>query len=63
MAGIGRLDAQLLSYAAVAVPFTLVGAAIGVKAFLGISEKAFQRSVLFLLFVSGSIIVAQTVLL
>ena len=63
MAGIGKLDAQLLSYAAVAVPFTLVGAAIGVKAFLGISEQAFQRSVLLLLFASGSIIVAQTALL
>lgn len=62
MALIGRLDAQLYPYAIVALPCSLVGAAIGVRAFLGVSTQVFQRAVLGLLLVSGSIIVCQTLL-
>lgn len=62
MAFIGRLDAELMSFAAVAVPFSLIGAAIGVRVFLEISEQVFQRAVLTLLFASGGLIIGQTML-
>jgi uncharacterized membrane protein YfcA len=63
MALIGKLDEELLSYALVSVPFSLVGAVIGVRAFVGVSEQAFRNSVLALLLFSGIVIVAQTLVL
>ena len=62
MSLVGKLDGQLLPYAAVAVPFSLVGAAVGVRAFISISEQSFRRAILVILLASGGTIVAQSVL-
>lgn len=62
MALIGKLDAELLSYALVSIPLSLIGAAIGVRAFIGVSEDVFRGSVLVLLLFSGAVIVVQTLL-
>ena len=62
MAFVGKLDAVLLPFAAVAVPFSLLGAASGVRVFMSVSESLFQRVFLAILFCSGAIIVTQTVM-
>lgn len=59
---IGKLDMALLTFALVAVPCSLIGAAIGVRVFVAMSEQLFQRAVLALLFLSGCAILAQTIL-
>lgn len=56
---IGKLDRELLVYAAISIPFTLLGAFLGVRCFKGISEARFRQAVLLLLLISGAIIVAQ----
>lgn len=62
MVVVGKVDAELLTYAAVAIPFSLLGAVVGANMFLSISEKRFQQAVLLLLVTSGCIIVVQSVL-
>lgn len=62
MALIGKLDTALLSYALVSIPFSLIGAAIGVRAFIGVNEQVFRRAILILLLLSGSAILAQTLI-
>lgn len=57
---IGRLDEELLIFAAVSVPFTLIGAFVGVRAFRGMGDAGFRRAVLILLLASGGAIVAQS---
>ncbi|SPJ28275.1 sulfite exporter TauE/SafE family protein [Falsiruegeria mediterranea] len=62
MVVVGKVDTELMAYAGVAIPFSLLGAVVGANMFLSISEKAFQRAVLLLLIVSGCVIVVQSVL-
>jgi uncharacterized membrane protein YfcA len=57
---IGKLDDELLIFAAVSVPFTLIGAFVGVRAFRGVSDRVFRKAVLLLLLISGGVIVAQS---
>ncbi|MEL0437820.1 sulfite exporter TauE/SafE family protein [Phycobacter sp. K97] len=57
---IGKLDKELLIFAAVSVPFTLIGAFVGVRAFKGVSDKGFRKAVLLLLLISGAAIVVQS---
>lgn len=56
---IGKLNAEVLQLAIIAVPFAVAGAIIGVKAYVGVSEQTFKRVVLILLFASGCAIIAQ----
>ncbi|WP_373636706.1 sulfite exporter TauE/SafE family protein [Yoonia sp. BS5-3] len=56
----GKLDRTLMIYGAVAVPCSMVGAAIGVRAFIGVSAATFNNVVLGLLLLSGGIIVVQS---
>lgn len=60
MVFVGKVDVELMAIAAVAIPFSLLGAVIGANMFLSISEKTFQRAVLLLLFISGCFIVGQS---
>ncbi|MEP2532732.1 sulfite exporter TauE/SafE family protein [Shimia sp.] len=62
MGFVGKFNAALLPYALIAVPFSLLGAFIGVRAYVGVSENTFRQIVLGLLFLSGCVIVAQTVM-
>lgn len=62
MVVVGKVDTELMAYAGVAIPFSLLGAVVGANMFLSISEKASQRAVLLLLIVSGCVIVVQSVL-
>ena len=60
MVFVDKVDVELMAFAAVAIPFSLLGAVIGANMFLSISEKTFQRAVLLLLLVSGCFIVGQS---
>lgn len=57
---IGKLDQELMFFAAVSTPFTLIGAFVGVRTFKGVSDAGFRRAVLFLLLISGGLIVVQS---
>jgi uncharacterized membrane protein YfcA len=56
---LGKLDKELLILVAVTIPFTLIGAFLGVRTFKDISDEGFRRAVLFFLLISGGIILAQ----
>lgn len=58
---IGKLDSELMIYAAISAPFTIIGTLFGVRAFRGVSDARFRQAVLFLLLISGAIILAQGV--
>ncbi len=58
---IGKLDSELMIYAAISAPFTVIGTLFGVRAFTGVSDARFRQAVLFLLLISGAIILAQGV--
>lgn len=58
---IGKLDGELLIYATIAAPFTVLGTLLGVRTFKGVSEESFRRAVLLLLLISGGLILAQGV--
>lgn len=60
MLWIGKLDQELLLYAGVSIPFTLLGAFLGVRCFNGTSDESFRRAVLVLLLISGALIVIQS---
>ncbi|PSL21958.1 sulfite exporter TauE/SafE family protein [Shimia abyssi] len=62
MAFVGKFNAALLPYALIAVPFSLFGAFVGIRAYVGVSEDMFRRVVLGLLFLSGCAIIGQTIL-
>jgi uncharacterized membrane protein YfcA len=59
MAASGAIDRDVLAVAALCLPVTVVGAAIGARLYTGVGEDTFRRVVLLLLLVSGSILVAQ----
>ncbi|MEP2717568.1 sulfite exporter TauE/SafE family protein [Pseudophaeobacter sp.] len=58
---IGKLDGELMIYIGISTPFTVLGALLGVRAFKSVSEESFRRAVLFLLLISGAIILTQGV--
>ncbi|WP_165759758.1 sulfite exporter TauE/SafE family protein [Falsiruegeria litorea] len=62
MVALGKVDTELMAYAGVAIPFSLLGAVVGANMFLSISEKGFQRAVLVLLMLSGCFIVSQSLM-
>ena len=57
---IGKLDGELMIYAAISAPFTIIGTLVGVRAFKGVSDLRFRQAVLLLLLISGGIILAQS---
>lgn len=58
----GQIDRSVVEIALVCVPFTLIGAAIGSRISLSISEALFKKTVLALLLTSGSILSVQSLL-
>lgn len=60
MAWEGRLDGAVLQVAVLVLPLTLAGAWIGGKLYRRIEEKAVIRIVLVLLFLSGMVLIAQS---
>ncbi|QIE55424.1 sulfite exporter TauE/SafE family protein [Pikeienuella piscinae] len=61
MAAGGLIGADVALIGAAIVPTTLLGAWIGVRTYAGVSEAAFRRVVLCLLFASGVAIVIRSV--
>lgn len=61
MALIGRIDMTVLYYTAISIPFTVVGVLIGLRVYIGISDRTFRNVVLGFLTVSGIAIVLQSV--
>ena len=57
---IGKLDGELMIYAAISAPFTIIGTLAGVRTFKGVSDLRFRQAVLLLLLISGGIILAQS---
>lgn len=62
MAVTGQIDQSILFVAGLCLPVTLVGAWLGTRMYLGVSEATFRRVILILLLGSGSILIGQTVL-
>lgn len=62
MAASGRMDAPVLLVASLCLPATLLGAWIGARVYVGVSEKTFRRAVLTLLLGSGTILIAQAII-
>lgn len=56
----GLIDARIALLGAAVVPATLLGALIGVRIYAGVSEAAFRRVILCLLFASGVAIVIRS---
>jgi len=61
MAVSGQITMPVLRIALQCLPATLIGAWIGARVYVGVSAQTFQRVVLFLLLVSGCILVVQTI--
>ena len=59
MAVSGQITTSILTVTAVCVPVTFVGAWLGARTYVRVSPQTFQRVVLSLLLVSGSILIAQ----
>lgn len=59
MALSGAMTRQVLWVAAFSLPVTLLGAWIGARVYVGVSEAAFRRAVLGLLLASGAVLVGQ----
>ncbi|MFV0299067.1 MAG: sulfite exporter TauE/SafE family protein [Hyphomicrobiaceae bacterium] len=59
MAFTGRITAEVLSVAAMALPATLIGSWIGGRTYALVSPQTFQRIVLALLLGSGSLLTVQ----
>jgi uncharacterized membrane protein YfcA len=55
----GQITANVAPVAALCLPATLIGAWIGARVYVGVSEQTFQRVVLGLLPLSGLILIAQ----
>lgn len=62
MAISGQIDRDVLVAASYCLPLTLAGAWIGSRAYHGVGEQAFRRVVLALLFASGTVLIAETLL-
>ncbi|MBS0241208.1 MAG: sulfite exporter TauE/SafE family protein [Proteobacteria bacterium] len=61
MAGSGKVTGQLLGVAVLCLPATLAAAWFGARAYVGVSPAVFRRIILALLFVSGILLLAETV--
>lgn len=61
MAVSGQITVDVLRLSALCLPATLIGAWIGARVYVGVSEQTFQRVVLFLLLVSGLILIVEGV--
>ena len=61
MALAGQLTFDVARVALICLPVTLLGAWLGARSYLSVSQQTFQRVVLCLLFASGFILVAQAV--
>lgn len=59
MAISGQVTADVVWVSALCLPTTLIGAWIGARVYVGVSERSFQRIVLCLLLLSGAILIAQ----
>jgi uncharacterized membrane protein YfcA len=59
MAVSGQVTADVVWVAVLCLPATLIGAWIGARVYVGVSERTFQRVVLSLLLLSGLILIAQ----
>ena len=59
MAISGQITADVVRVSVLCLPATLIGAWIGARIYLGVSERTFQRVVLSLLLLSGLILIAQ----
>ena len=59
MAIAGRVTAEVLLWAALTVPLSILGALIGLRVWHGTSDTLFRRAVLTLLALSGVVLVAQ----
>jgi len=57
----GQLDLDVLTIAGLCLPATLLGAWIGARIYVGVSERTFRIAVLILLLGSGAILVAQAI--
>lgn len=62
MAYSGLVDRFVLAVAAWSVPFTLIGAAVGARLYLAISEQLFKTIVLMLLLASGCMLALPSLL-
>lgn len=61
MAVAGQITPAVLWIALICLPATLLGAALGARAYVGVAPHTFQRVVLALLLVSGIVLIAQAV--
>ncbi|WP_340110180.1 sulfite exporter TauE/SafE family protein [Pikeienuella sp. HZG-20] len=61
MALSGKIGKEVLTLSAMLIPLSLFGAWCGVKAYPLMSERGFRRVVLFLLIVSGAVLILQGV--
>jgi len=59
MAVSGQVTADVVWVSVLCLPATLIGAWIGARVYVGVSEQTFQRVVLSLLLLSGLILIAQ----
>lgn len=57
----GQVSNDVVSIAAFCLPATLIGAWIGARAYVGVSEQTFHTVVLMLLLLSGTILVGQAI--
>jgi hypothetical protein len=62
MAITGHITMGTLLIAAMCIPATLAGAWLGVKAYRGVSERAFKTIISFLLLLSGAVLAGQLLL-
>lgn len=60
MVASGQITSVVWVIAALCLPFTLLGAWLGTKAYIGVSEATFRKAVTVLLLISGAILVVQT---
>jgi uncharacterized membrane protein YfcA len=60
MVASGQITPAVWVIAALCLPFTLLGAWLGTKAYIGVSEATFRTAVTVLLLISGAILVIQT---
>jgi uncharacterized membrane protein YfcA len=58
----GQMTGSVLSIASVCLPMTVLGAWIGVRTYRRVSERMFRRVVLWLLLVSGAVLIVQFIL-
>jgi len=57
----GQITSDVLWITAICLPATLIAAWLGARIYVGVSPQTFQRVVLLIMLVSGSILIAQAV--